>query len=126
MAIEDLGAGTARRLLEERTRLGLTQGALAELAGLSRVSIAKYESGGTLPSSEALIALDRSGVDIRYVLVGIHCTGESVFRDRFRVAFEEVSRQAKANKETLTDAAHLELAWRIYDAFEIFEKYKQN
>lgn len=126
MTEEDLGAGTARRLLEERTRLGLTQGALAELAGLSRVSIAKYESGGTLPSSEALIALDKSGVDIRYVLVGIHCTGENVFRDRFRVAFEEVSRQAKANKETLTDAVHLELAWRIYDAFETFEKYKQN
>ncbi|MDP1979395.1 helix-turn-helix domain-containing protein [Undibacterium sp.] len=126
MTTDEANVSVAQRLLEERTRLELTQGALAELAGLSRVSIAKYESGGTLPSAEALIALDRSGVDIRYVLVGVYCTGSRAMRDRFRMAFEEVGRQAQANKETLTDESRLELAWRIYEAFETFEKYKQN
>jgi len=126
MNTDELSSGAAQRLLAERSRLGLTQGALAELAGLSRVSIAKYESGGTLPSAEALIALDRSGIDIRYVLVGVYCTGNKAMRDRFRMAFEEVGRQAQANNEVLTDETRLELAWRIYEAFETFEKYKQD
>ncbi|MFZ6845842.1 helix-turn-helix domain-containing protein [Undibacterium sp. RuTC16W] len=125
MSTVELGMGAAQRLLEERTRLGLTQSTLAKIANLSRVSIVKYESGGTLPSSEALIALDRSGIDIRYVLVGIRCTGNRIIRDRFRFAFEEVGRQAQASKEVLTDEIRLELAWRIYDAFDAFEKYKQ-
>ncbi len=113
---EKVQTDLARRMVEERTRLGLTQAALAEASALSRLSVVNYESGATVPSGEALIALDAVGVDIRYVLVGK--TGSDMFAARklFAKAFAEVSRQARANSESLTDAKRLDLAWRFYDA----------
>jgi len=110
-----------KRILEERSRLGLTQSALADMTGSSRVSIVKYESGATLPSAEALVAFDQVGFDVRYVLRGLKSDERSVIRDRFRRAFEEVSRQEKVNRERLSDEVRLELTWRIYDAFAASE-----
>lgn len=106
----------AKRMVEERLRLGLTQAALAEGAALSRLSVVNYESGATVPSGEALIALDAMGLDIRYVLVGKSSGDMQDVRKLFAKAFAEVSRQARANSETLTDAKRLDLAWRVFDA----------
>ena len=109
-------ADIARRMIEERLRLGLTQAALAEQASLSRLSVVNYETGTTVPSGEALIALDAAGLDIRYVLVGKSSGGMVDMKKLFAKSFAEVSRQARANSESLSDAKRLDLAWRFYDA----------
>jgi transcriptional regulator with XRE-family HTH domain len=113
---EKVQTDLAKRMVEERTRLGLTQAALAEASALSRLSVVNYETGATVPSGEALIALDAVGIDIRYVLVGKTSSDMFAARKLFAKAFAEVSRQARANSESLTDAKRLDLAWRFYDA----------
>ena len=113
---EKVQTDLARRMVEERTRLGLTQAALAEASALSRLSVVNYESGATVPSGEALVALDAVGIDIRYVLVGKNSRDVVAVRKLFAKAFAEVSRQARNNSESMTDAKHLDLAWRFYDA----------
>lgn len=105
-----------RRLLEERSRLGLTQQRLAEAIGSSRLSVVHYESGRSSPAAETLAAMDAAGIDVRYVLIGMRHAPSSVDRERFRQAFSEVQRQAKVNRESLTTDACLDLAWRFYDA----------
>lgn len=108
-----------KRLVEERLRLGLTQAALASQADLSRLSIVHYEAGITIPSGDALIALESAGLDILYVLVGKPRNDMVEIRKRFARAYAEVSRQAKANSESLTDSRRLELSWRFYDALSV-------
>lgn len=104
------------RLLEERTRLGLTQQGLADEIGGVRLSVVHYESGRSSPAAETLAAMESIGIDVRYVLTGMRHAPSGVDRERFRVAFGEVQRQAKAKREKLTPDACLDLAWRIYDA----------
>lgn len=104
------------RLLEERQRLGLSQQAFADLIGGARLSIVKYESGRSSPAAETLAAMEAIGVDVRYVLTGMHATPPGIDRERFKIAFAEVQRQTKARRETLSLDESLELAWRFYDA----------
>ena len=58
------------RLLEERTRLGLSQEQFAALGEVSRFTQANYETGYRTPGAEYLAGLLRNGVDIGYVLIG--------------------------------------------------------
>jgi len=46
--------GFAERLAARRKELGLTQQALADLAGIHMMQVHRYESGGSLPSLDAL------------------------------------------------------------------------
>ena len=58
------------RLKEERKRLGLKGGQLAQLGGVSAVSQSGYETGKQLPGAAALAAIAAVGVDVQYVLTG--------------------------------------------------------
>ncbi len=78
-----------------------------------------YETGATVPSGDALIALDGCGLDILYILVGKDRNDMVETRRRFARAFAEVSRQAKVNSESLSDSKRLELSWRFYDALAV-------
>ena len=59
-----------RRLLEERTRLGLNKSQMAEMGGVAQPTYLRYESGERVPDGEFLAAIDRAGVDVLYVLTG--------------------------------------------------------
>lgn len=61
---------TFERLREERERLGLSQAQMAELAGQSRKSQIRYESGERSPDGDYFSAVSKHGVDIVYVLTG--------------------------------------------------------
>ncbi len=63
----DLG----KRLAEERKRLGLSQSAFAERAGVSFSSQRRYEDGRSSPDAGYLDTLNQLGVDSQYVLNGI-------------------------------------------------------
>jgi transcriptional regulator with XRE-family HTH domain len=58
------------RLVEERSRLGLSQEDLADATGMSKRALGNYERGGRSPDAEQLIRLRGRGVDIFYVLTG--------------------------------------------------------
>lgn len=104
------------RMRAERTRLGLTQKALAEQIGSSRLTILSYESGKVLPGTEMLLLLNQAGIDIQFVLTGD--TRVTVMKQRalFERAFLEISRQANEHQLKLTESEHLDKAWAVFDA----------
>lgn len=59
------------RLKEERVRLGLSQTAFAQKAGIHRNTQIKYESGERYPDSEYLDSIGNIGIDVFYVFSGI-------------------------------------------------------
>lgn len=61
---------SGERLREERQRLGLSQTAFGELAGVTKKSQALYESGDRSPDGVYFAAAAAAGVDIRYVITG--------------------------------------------------------
>lgn len=63
------------RLKEERTRLGLSQAALAAAAGIPKATLVGYELGRRVPGGDALRSLASAGVDIHYVLTGVRSGG---------------------------------------------------
>lgn len=62
--------GIADRLREERTRLELTQAALADLTGITKKTQINWEHGVSSPNAEALMAYKTAGVDVWYLLTG--------------------------------------------------------
>lgn len=64
----DTGVGI--RLREERKKLGLTQGAMAKLGGVSNATQGYYESGERSPNAEYLKRLHKEGVDVCYIVTG--------------------------------------------------------
>jgi len=58
------------RLREERSRLGLSQAALADACAVTRETWSRYESGKLAPGMEVLAALAGAGVDVLYILTG--------------------------------------------------------
>lgn len=70
------------RLKAERERLGLTQPAIAKVAGTTKKSQIDYEKGTTSPKADYLLAVSQAGVDLMYVLTGKRSGGmeESIER----------------------------------------------
>ncbi|MEE4573239.1 helix-turn-helix transcriptional regulator [Pseudomonas alliivorans] len=64
----------AERLREERVRLGFTQAQLAALSGIQPNAQCLYENGSRLPRADYLTCLDRVGVDVQYIVLGIQKT----------------------------------------------------
>ncbi|MBI3771447.1 MAG: helix-turn-helix transcriptional regulator [Gammaproteobacteria bacterium] len=58
-----------KRFIEERERLGLKQGDVAELCGVRKATVSAWENGSKIPP-EALAILMGKGLDVFYVLVG--------------------------------------------------------
>lgn len=58
------------RLKQERERLGLTQPALAELAGAAKRTVVDWEKGASSPTAVQLAALAAAGADALYIVTG--------------------------------------------------------
>ncbi|GHC17469.1 hypothetical protein GCM10010082_05820 [Kushneria pakistanensis] len=58
------------RLKTERERIGLSQTAFANLGGVGKSTQINYEKDGRAPTADYLVALEKAGVDIYYVLTG--------------------------------------------------------
>ncbi len=58
------------RLREERIRLGLNQGELANVAEVSKTTQFNYEKGERSPDAPYLAKVAAAGVDVLYVLTG--------------------------------------------------------
>ncbi|EFN8408668.1 transcriptional regulator [Escherichia coli] len=83
------------RLREERKRLGLSQAAMAEVAGIRKQTQLKYEKGDSFPDAAYLATLSRFGLDVQYVVLGVHSpetynNDEQELITRFRAASLDV------------------------------------
>ena len=67
--MQDFARG--QRIVEERSRLRLTQPRIATIGGVSKGSQILYEKGSP-PTADYLAAIATAGVDILYVLTGVH------------------------------------------------------
>jgi len=59
------------RLKEQREDAGLTQKAVAEIAGVTKRTVIAWEKGDSSPTAVQLIALSEVGIDIVYIMTGI-------------------------------------------------------
>lgn len=66
------------RLKSERTRLGLTQPALADIADAAKRTVIDWEKGVSTPTAAQLAALATAGVDVLYVVTGLPTPGNAV------------------------------------------------
>ncbi|OAI58298.1 transcriptional regulator [Ralstonia solanacearum] len=66
MNVEDFGA----RLEEERERLGLNKGAMAQAGSISAGTYSNYLRGERVPDLAALAAWARAGADALYIALG--------------------------------------------------------
>lgn len=60
----------ANRLKEQRKKLGYTQAQIAEICGVSGRMWGDYERGKYFPRNENLIAIEKAGIDVQYVMYG--------------------------------------------------------
>lgn len=104
--IQEIG----RRLLDERTRLKLTQHQVAESIGVSAQWYGKVERGHCRTSIEMLVALNQNfGIDLTYLLTGKPAPNADLDRivsdcptdKRFHI--ETILRAAKALYEVSED-----------------------
>jgi transcriptional regulator with XRE-family HTH domain len=58
------------RLAAERRRLGLSQTAMAALAGFSKSAQIKWERGSSSPTADALAAFATADADVLYIVEG--------------------------------------------------------
>lgn len=62
----------AKRLKEERERLGLSQAKFAEACGVGKTAQYTYEKGEREPSWSYMSAAEKLGVDVLYIFTGMH------------------------------------------------------
>ncbi|SDJ88749.1 XRE family transcriptional regulator [Billgrantia gudaonensis] len=60
------------RLRQERIRLGMSQEEFGAVGGVKKVAQSNYETGKRFPDSQYMERLAASGVDIQFVVSGIH------------------------------------------------------
>ena len=87
--VNDIFVGIGARLLEERSRLRMTQPEFGSLAGASGQTQMRYEKGEQTPKLEYLSALVPHGVDAGYIVTGQRSDGsihplEKSFLNDFR------------------------------------------
>ena len=64
-------------------RIGLNQNDFAEAGGVKKNSQVSYEKGSTAPTAEYLLAVERKGADIGYILTGRRSDGDHSSEDRW-------------------------------------------
>lgn len=77
-SLESLGDGLGPRLRQERKRLGLTQAQLATAVGISAPTQVGYEQGNRAPDVHYVTAVERIGVDERYIRTGVRASRAAV------------------------------------------------
>ncbi|RYE00579.1 MAG: XRE family transcriptional regulator [Sphingobacteriales bacterium] len=65
-------ADIGRRLRQERDRLGLSQGELATEGEISQRTQAAWEKGEQTPTADYLARVGQAGVDVLFVVMGLH------------------------------------------------------
>lgn len=62
---------------DERKRLGLTQPAFADIAGVKKRTIIDWEKGASSPTAVQMSALFKAGADVQYIVTGMRSNSVS-------------------------------------------------
>ncbi|ARL36027.1 helix-turn-helix domain-containing protein [Burkholderia pseudomallei] len=92
------------RLREERTRLGLSQTAFADVAGITKTTQGNYETNKRSPDATYLSTVSRHGVDIQYVVTGQRAADSGVAVDTVKSAVEKAFTMVSAANMAVTPA----------------------
>ena len=77
----------------ERSRLGLSQSALAEIGGVSRETQINYEKdGGSTPNCVYLTRVMERGLDVMYVLTGKRASADWSLEPVLRAVVDDLER----------------------------------
>lgn len=114
--------GFGERLAESRKTLGLTQGELASVLGISRNSVTQYETDIHYPGAEVLVRMESAGIDILYVLTGKSAIPRetSLDLDRLALALQEARRQLGLPSDDIGQGEILSKAMVVYAALGQF------
>lgn len=100
-----------RRLVAERTRLGLTQGELAARIGVSQGAVSRWEKGRHRPSSEALnklaIMVDTTASSLRQAPMAL---SGGLRPGRSRLRFRRIEQPRRRLTDILEDAMSCAMA----------------
>lgn len=104
------------RLREERKRLHLTQVEFAEAGSIGVSTLKLYENGERDPGAAFLAELAENGVDVQYVITGIHsntamAADEQVLLDGYRTLDPATRKRLLAF--VLTESGPLEVSRKI-------------
>jgi transcriptional regulator with XRE-family HTH domain len=95
--------GFGNRLRDERKRLGLNQQQLAEIGGCKRLAQHLYETEASAPTIRYLNAIALSGVDIAYLMLGVHFGNASMSSEQSQrvedKVFELIEKCAKSQPD---------------------------
>ncbi len=111
----DSDAQRGARIQEERKRLGWSQQAAAEAAGIRREMWARYE-GGSEPGAKALAGMAAAGADVVYILTGQRAGGagaaapalapdEEILLDNYRNCPPDARAAIKTTSDALARAS---------------------
>lgn len=93
------------RMALARKRLGFSQEALCEAAGVPLGSIKKWEGGNTAPGGANLAKLAKVGIDLNWLVTGTSYMTDSAGKQFFYVPPDPLDDQVRAIRE-MNDAAY--------------------
>lgn len=99
----------AKRLRDERERLGLSQAKFAEACGVKRTAQTTYETGERSPSADYLLAAGRIGVDVPYLLTGLSTTVDTIERRALIKLLDAICNRLGVDWISPLDAAYAEV-----------------
>ena len=114
------------RLKLERENLGLSQAAIAGMAGVTARSQRNYEAGTRVPDAEYLIAVSKIGVNLHHVLHGEYEDhGELTDEVSFLLAIEQSFGISRSDLARAIDTALVDDSINAYDPELLFSEIRR-
>jgi transcriptional regulator with XRE-family HTH domain len=108
---EEIGS----RMKTERDRLGLTQSELAEMLGVIRLTVVKYEAGISCPGIDQIHTLKANNFDTDFVVDGYTSLNSEAGRHQFSAILSWVQREAEISGLELDVTQQIDAAWFAFD-----------
>lgn len=118
--------GIAARLRVERERLGLTQAQLALHLGVTRFTVANYESGSRMPTADQLRALGELGVDVAFLVMGASSLRSQPGRERFRATLKAVRDHCRISKLNVPEDEIVNAAMYLFEGLRPSDSHGEN
>ncbi|WP_153117015.1 helix-turn-helix domain-containing protein [Rhodocyclus tenuis] len=105
---------TGERLRSARETNGFSQRQVAEVLGLTKLSVLQYEAGRTTFPTDLLPRLDLLGIDSAWVATGIPSLERKESRGVFSEVLTWVRREAAIHELQVSPEQEVDLAWFVF------------
>lgn len=98
----------SERLLEERTRLGMSQEELGAFGNVGKIAQYRYETGERVPDARYLCGVTSVGVDVQYLLTNVRAAmPDTALAPDERTLVAAYRKAPKVGKEFILQASGL-------------------